>query len=212
MKRTKQIALAIMITACVLLLVWMCRPARADIDYTRYVAAARSIDAGKRLEAEDIVFIEMPTGSLPADYYTSPDQVIGLIAAIDLSEGDLLGSNLLQTRPQGLNYPFQTAGTRLMTIELPAGSANGYWLASGSKVDIDMIARSADEEQPVISLENIEVAAVLPAGGIGGTVEPGTVTGSGRSLICLALSRAEALQLADGLANRQICLSVICPD
>lgn len=210
MKRTKQIILATMITACVLLLVWLCRPAQADVECTEYVSAARYIAAGKSLEVEDIVLIELPSGSISSGYFTSPEQVIGLTATIDFANGDLLSSNHLKARPQGLDYPFQTAGTRLMTIELPAGSANGYWLAAGSKVDIDMIARSADDEQAVVSLENIEVAAVLPAGGMGGTGEPGA--NSGRPLICLALSRTEALQLAEGLTNRQVCLSVICPD
>ena len=209
MKRTKQIGIALLLTACVLLLVWISRPVQADIDYTKYAVAARDLSSGRCITAEDVKLIDLPTGSLTADYCTSIDQVVGLFMSVDISTGELLSSNQLKSKPSGLDYPFQSAGTRLMTIELPAGAANGFWLAAGSRVDIDMIARSTDTEQAVISLENIEVVAVLPSGGMNSFSESGT--GTGRPLVCIALNRSEALQLAEGLSNRQISLSVICP-
>jgi len=208
MKRAKQIGIALMITACILLLVWLSRPAQADIEYTRYAAAAREVSAGTRFTADDVVMVDLPTGSLIADYYTSSDQIIGLASMVDISTGELLSKNQLIPKPRGLEYPFQPEGTRLMTIELPAGAANGFWLTAGSRVDIDMIARSSDAEPAIVSLENIEVVSVLPAGGMNDLGETGAVTG--RSLICLALSRTDALKLAEGIMNRQINLSVIC--
>lgn len=209
MKRIKQITLAILITACIILLVWLFRPVRADVKLEKYAAAATNITAGNILELEDIVMVDLPIGVLSTDYCSSAEMLIGRTAVIDVSAGELISSNHASWRPRGLGYPFQSAGTRLMTIELPAESANGYWLAAGSRVDIDMFARTNDSEEGVISLENIEVAAVLSSSNIPGSSQTGTSTG--RPLICLALNRNQALQLAEGLANRQVCLSVICP-
>lgn len=209
MRRTKQICIAVMAAACIMLLVWLSRPAIAETDFTKYAAAAKTISAGKTLTAEDIVLIDLPTGSLPADYFTSIDQVIGLSTTVRLSAGELLNSNQLAKKPHGVDYPFQKAGTRLMTIELPANLANGFWLAAGSRVDIDMIDRSSNSDKEIVSLENIEVVAVLPAGGPDDSVE--ITASNGRPLICLALNRAEVLMLAEGIVNRQVCLSVICP-
>lgn len=208
MKRSKQIGAAVMTAACILLLVWISRPAQADIDYTKYAAAARDISAGTCIMPEDIMMIDLPTGSLTADYCTSIDQVNGLAMAVDVSAGELFNANQLRSKPKGIDYPFQGAGTRLMTLELPAGAANGFWLAAGSRVDIDMIARSPDAEQPIVSLENVEVVSVLSSDGM--NVPADMSTTAAKPLICLALSRAEALLLAEGLTNRQISLSVIC--
>lgn len=208
MKRTKQIFLAIMITACIILLVWLFRPVKAETDFEQYIIASEDIDVGQEIVQRHFETIELPAGIISDKYKYGAEPLIGRVASFDISAGELISSNHVTDKPQGLTYPNQKTGTRLMTIELPASFANGYWLAAGSLVDIDMIAKSPNDEEQIISLENIEVVAVLSAGGMEATSNSGY--GSTKPLICIALTREQALQLADGLVNRQVCISVIC--
>jgi Flp pilus assembly protein CpaB len=209
MKKRLQILLSLVFTISAAALVWLCWPVKAQVQQEEFLAAAKDISAGQRIKSEDVETITLPTGSLPTEYTCTAAKLEDQIAIIDIAAGELISKNHADKRPGGINYPFHKSGTRLMTIDLPMEMANGYWLAAGNRVDIDLISNRPDEAEPVISLENIEIAAVITPESIEKSAGRSNIA---KPLICLALERKQAVLLAEAMVSRTVCLSVICPD
>lgn len=212
MTRKKQILLTAIFVICMTALVLIGRPVKAQIKMTEIVVLAKDVDAASYLAADDLKLISVPADMAGDKYVQSIQDAVGKWTDSKIYLDEWLHKEKLGIRPEGLIFPAESDGgkTRLITLSLPAEAVNGYWLAAGNLVDIDIVSRDKSQKNAVSSLENIEVAAVLSRQGTAGNVSYDLSNEISSPLVCLKVNREQARLLAEASVKSDIRISVIC--
>jgi pilus assembly protein CpaB len=125
------------------------------------VVAAKELEAGKVLDADDVKMIAWSSEELPQGAFEHPNQVVGKTVFGGLSKSEpVLESRLLsQDGTSGSRVP---AGMRAVTVHVSDSSGVMSLLRSGHKVDAQvLIPKNGDNgTQLRTALEDIEVLAV----------------------------------------------------
>ena len=169
-----------------------------------------AVAAGTKLTAADLQTITIAADLMIEGYLSDPGLADGQWTPVDLSAGEILNQSRLTDMPAGLVYPDVEPGRRLMTIELSPADANGFWLTSGSRVDLYLIPRSRDQANGMVILEKVKIIALL--NGSSGPSDPLMQGQSGSSalLLCLDLSSEQAELIAQSTGIYDIKLAAIC--
>lgn len=210
MNRRKQILFSVLLLFGLIALVFLVRPANAQEQTQTIVAAIRDVPSGSILTAEDLQQIEVPAKLAQGSFYSTVEQAVGLWINEGLYEGEWLYAGRTYAKPQGLNHWTLGENMRLLTLALPPEAANGYWLAAGNRVDLDVVSRDRTVGQIVESFENIEVVAVLTRRSGENLSDYPAGNEITNPMVCLAVTRSQALRLAEAAVHCDIRLSVVC--
>ncbi len=188
MRRSIQIILTILLTVTLLGLAWYAGSRKQETALGQVVILVDPLKSGDIIQAEDLALIELPASQIQPDWLAAPEAAVGLATLTDLAAGEILHRARLGQARSGVSY--NTApGRRLMTIQPDAASANGYWLADGSIIDVYLVPRS-NVEQEILVLREIRVLKVL-GGADDNLQQPAAIP-----LLCLDLTKEQALLLA----------------
>ncbi|MDN5313683.1 MAG: hypothetical protein PWP10_2429 [Clostridiales bacterium] len=210
MSRIRQVIFAVAAALIIGLGLWLMRPVADNYESKIIYKMKADVRAGQEIKKDNLIEVQVPAEMLTEGYIDSPESINGYYASHDLASGEFIHQGSLSAQPSGLVYEHQPAGARLMTLKLNSDQANGFWLAAGSRVDIDLVARDPDIKPRVISLENVEVAAVLGCDDNTAATGYNNPTAAKTPLICLSLERDQVMILSSEMINREIRLSVIC--
>lgn len=210
MRRSRQIILTVVLTVTLIGVAWYAGRGRLKTPVTTILVTKHAVVAGSQLTAADLKTVTIAADLLIEGYLSDPGLADGKWTPVDLSAGEILNQSRLTQMPSGLVYPDVEPGRRLMTIELPPADANGFWLTSGSRVDLYLIPRSSDQANGMVILEKIKIIALL--NGSAGPSDPlmQGQSGSSAPLICLDLSPDQAELIAQCSGLYDIKLAVIC--
>lgn len=190
MRRTKQIILTIVLTVLLVFLSWFAGQTRGRVAQQPVVVARHAIKAGTILEKQMLTVRLMPEPVVQADWIRQIEAINGLRLQVDLAAGEILQTHKAAPFYHGQRYPEAGPGRRLMTLELDAASANGYWLSEGNLVDIYLIPRSGSSGSLCV-LENIRILKILD-----NSTSGGFASSAAEPLLCFDVSRQEAEKLA----------------
>jgi Flp pilus assembly protein CpaB len=212
MTHKKQLVLTAVFVLCTIGLVLFGRPVKAQIKMTDIVILARDVAAASYLSADDLKLISVPDEIAGEQYFENISDAAGKWTDSMLYAEEWLHRKKLSSKPEGLSFP--VAGNddknRLITLALAAEAVNGYWLAAGNYVDIDIISRDKSQKNPITSLENIEVAALLSRQSTANSEIHALSNEINSPLVCLKVNREQAKLLAEASVHSDIRLSVIC--
>lgn len=160
-----------------------------DRTETVLVAVAdRPIDAGSRVDASDIRFVEIPADFAGLDGLVDEarwDQVSGWVAVRPIPAGVVVASD-------GLSEPAGGDGLRTMSVPIPLEHAAGGLLEVGDTVDVISVADTAS-----FVVTGVEVVGLAP--------DPGSGIGSsGGYYVVLAVDAEQALGLAAAIDRGSI--------
>lgn len=210
MRRSRQIILTIILTITLIGVAWFAGRGRLKTPVTTILVTKHAVAAGTQLTAADLKTVTIAADLLIEGYMNDLGQADGLWTQVDLSAGEILNRSRLTRQSAGLVYPDVEPGRRLMTLELPPVDANGFWLTSGSLVDLYLIPRNSNHADGMMILEKIRIIALLGAssGGSGPLMQD--PAGGASPLLCLDLSREQAELIAQCSGIYDFKLSAIC--
>jgi Flp pilus assembly protein CpaB len=207
MRRNKQIILTILITLALLALAWFAGQGRTVTKKVLAVAARCDIPAGCQISADQLTEVEIPAEILSGSYLQDIAAITGQWTTLPVLAGELISSPRLARSAAGLIYPDPGPGRRLLTLELKAADANGFWLAAGNHVDLYLIPRNRESIADLQVLENIRIMAILSGAGQSTGLSQSS---SGRdALICLDLNLEQARMINGAVGLYDIRLTAI---
>ena len=168
------------------------------------VVAAKPLEAGKILTADDVKAIGWPAAQLPKGAYEKVEQVAGKTLFDAVAEADpLFSSRLLAQDGSGGNAGVP-AGMRAVSIHVSDSSGVVAMLRAGHRVDAQIVVKRGKESDSVelrTAVENLEVLSVSPR------AEQGS-QGNNLPIVTLLAQPAEAdvLALADSGARIRLTL------
>jgi len=164
------------------------------------VAAARSLDRGTVLKADDLKMVALDAKGVPAGAMFSTDQAIGRTLLEPVQASQALTSKLLTDRGvaggASLAIP---SGFRAVTVHPIDSMGVVALMKSGSRVDIQVLSRNQPEGMSLRRmLENVEVLYV----------HAGNIDSQSRPVVTLLVSPREAdrLSLADAAMRVRVVL------
>jgi len=176
LRRHRRIVAALLAAVCVLIIMGGRSGADPMVDL---VTAAQDIPAGTTLSEADLAVTPVPVALTTSGSYEQPGLLVGKIITTPLLAGELITTTrVLGTRPQ------TQPGEVLVPVRLADSGAAGL-LAPGDIVSI--IAASVDGQARIIARNARVVAQPIPPAGF---------TSQSGSLVLLAVSRDEAVELA----------------
>lgn len=134
----------------------------ATVETVEVAVAARDMDPGTLLSAEDVAMVSWPRTGLPAGYSTSPSEVVGrgLLAAVRANE-PLMSSKLASKAAGGGLAIVIPEGKRALSVKVDDVISVAGFVMPGSRVDVlatlDQAARQREPTTRVI-LQNVTVA------------------------------------------------------
>ncbi len=206
MRRKKQILMTVLMTAALAALAWSAGSSTQTVDLAEVVVALEPIPAGSMIDKSQIKLIEIPSSLLTGSSVTRLDAADGSWTTTPIESGEILNSSRLFSQAQGVNYPDPGPGRRLLTLNMKTADANGFWISSGSLVDLYLIPRGAEADSGLEILENIRIIGLA----IDMTDDAsGNLQATGSGLICVDVSREQADVIMTGLSRCEIRLSAI---
>lgn len=192
MRRSKQVILTITLTLALAVLSWSAGRSRGSVQLAQIVVARQDVAAGSLLDTTDLGVIEVPAHLLQTEWVTDLQSVINRRNTTALLPGEILCYSRIVNAETDFYYPGSGPGRRLMTVQLDAAAANGYWLTEGSLVDICLVPGSP-AETGIQVLHSIRIAKIFDGSNTanGGYAAPGNAP-----LICFDLSPDQAVLLA----------------
>ena len=125
------------------------------------VVAARDIQVGATLTAQDVKVADWPGNALPAGFATSPDEVIGLGVKAPVIMNEPLLPTKLASKELGAGMPMMIPdGYRAVTVPVNDAVAVAGWAISGTRVDVMVTLNDVrGEQEPVtqVVLQNVSV-------------------------------------------------------
>jgi len=101
------------------------------------VVAARDMDVGTTLAAEDVKVVEFPGTSLPVGFASTPDEVIGLGVLYPTKMNEPLLQNKLAGGELGGGMPMLIPDSmRAVAVAVNDVTAVAGWMTPGTKVDV----------------------------------------------------------------------------
>jgi len=200
MNRKKQVILAL--AAAVLLVALALTAGLRDSgeSMVQVLTTRNRITAGSALKADDLVLVDLPSRLMISSYLMDPKAVIGQSVDRDLQQGQLIDRSWLHEDPNGIAYPDARPDGRLYSLRLQPEQANGFWIATGNRVDIHLIPKGEAIEGLPDLLPGIRILSLIGSGknedsGAAASVLPGP-SSSGSALVCLDVNTAQARVLA----------------
>jgi len=200
MNRKKQMMLAIAAAALLVVLALSAGLRNPEEPTVAVMIVNQDVPAGSVLKAEQLKQVDIPERLMITGYIQDGLQAVGRSTDHDLSSGQIIDRKWLHDQPSGIVYPAAMSDGRLYTLRLAAEHANGFWLATGNKVDVHIIPRAESEQELPDVLAGIEIAALI---GVDQEAESGAATSvlaspssSGSALVCLHVNSAQAHALA----------------
>lgn len=138
-------------------------PHGATMEAAAIVVAARDIDPGTELTAEDLTTIKYPARSVPPEAVRDPHTLVGRVTLAPILKGQLASDRLLVAAgtPAGLQS-LVPPGMRAITLEVNEFSGVGGMLLPGERVDV--IANVRNEETKELAartiVQDLQVLAV----------------------------------------------------
>ena len=150
--------------------VWMANnwlSARLDAgpdDHSQNVAVATTeIPFGQMVEAQHVMLVRMPRGTVPDDSFETTEAVIGKIATFGMLRGDVLRSARLAEHLGGSTLASLIAtDKRAVSVRVDDVVGVGGFLLPGNRVDVLATKRkgNGDEAEAKTILEDLRVLAV----------------------------------------------------
>lgn len=206
MRKYRQSLLAALLALALLGLTYWAGQGRQVIRKVNVVALAQDVPAGTCLKPEHLTVIELSENPALDIYIKSQDQAVGSWTNTGLKAGELLLATRLNSTSSGVSYPNPQSGHRLMTLELKAGDANGFFLAAGNRVDLHLVPRQLSAAAPDI-IRNVPVVALL--GADGQPLEMPVDNLQDTALLCLDLELAQASRLAVAISHDDVRVAAV---
>jgi pilus assembly protein CpaB len=125
------------------------------------VVAARDINVGATLSAEDVKITEWPGNALPTGFATSPDEVVGLGVRTPVAMNEPLLPQKLAGRELGAGIEVLIPDSmRAVSVPVNSVTAVAGWAKPGARVDVMVTLNDVRTEvEPVtqVVLQNVEV-------------------------------------------------------
>lgn len=154
------------------------------------VIAARSIEAGTLLTADDLEVVHWPQSvNLPGGLQSTAEAV-DLRSSVAMMAGQPLLSHQLRTREQVGPAAVIPPGMRLITISVNERTSIGYRLRQGDRVDIISVIQRSDGLTSELVLQGIEVYA------LGEELQARSTTNSEPKTVTLLVTPEEALMIS----------------
>jgi Flp pilus assembly protein CpaB len=207
MRKYQQTIWAVLLTVILIGLAYWAGQGQPTVIIPPALPIKNSSGPGGPRRPADLTLTQLPADQVPAGYPGDLAAAVGRFTLRDLEAGEFLCASALREQASGIAYPNPRPGRRLMTVELPAGAANGFYLAAGNRIDLILVPRQKSEpEEPVTILSGIEIMAVL---GSAADAPNRTMTSPQASaLLCLDVDAEEAIQIARAKSYADIQVSV----
>jgi len=181
--------------------------AQAAESVTSVAVAARDMNAGTVLGAEDVLMVDWPGGYLPLGYSTSAADLVGRGLLQPVRTNEPLLSEKLASIESGGGMPIMIpAGKRAMSVRVDEVVGVAGFVLPGTRVDVVVTmdrTGSSDEAQTRLVLQNIEVVSAgqsLERDPDGNPVEVAVVT------VLVGPEQAEQLALSHSNGRLQLAL------
>lgn len=169
-------------------------------DASAVVVAARDIDPGTELSAEDLTTIKYPARAVPPEAVRDPQALVGRVTASPIFKGQLACDRLLVSAgtPAGLQS-LVPPGMRAITLEVNEFSGVGGMLVPGEHVDV--IANIRNEETKELAARTVvQDLQVLAVGRTLGAAQdknnPNGAAIANNATLLVTPKQAQAIQLA----------------
>lgn len=135
---------------------------KQDINGSHVVAAAMSIPYGTKVESRHVRYVEVPEEAAPPGAFTAMDDIVGAVAVVDISRGEVLIANRFSAHDTGSTLAaLVSENMRALTVRVNDVIGVAGFLLPGNRVDIlasRKIGNQRAETETI--LEDIKVLAV----------------------------------------------------
>ena len=129
------------------------------------VVAARNLDRGAALQAEDVKLAPWASPDLPQGALSALEQIKGLTLIASAQQGEPILQARVASRESGAGGGLGiTAGMRAISIHAVDSSGIVSILRPGHRVDVQLVSSQGSQPELRTILQNIEVLAVNPTG------------------------------------------------
>src|SRR5688572_13291611 len=126
------------------------------------VVAARDVNVGTVLAAEDVKVIDWPGAAVPEGYATSVDQVIGLGAIVPVTANEAILPSKLASSDAGRGMAMLVPkGYRAVSVPVNDVVAVAGWVRPGTHVDVLVTLDDVRTEQEPVTQVVLQNVAVL---------------------------------------------------
>lgn len=195
MRKYKQIIIAIVISAALVILAWI-GGSNNKATTVEVICAAADIEAGTIIGEQQLSAISVEKDDISGSFFLIGTDIIGSQAISDIKADEIITTDRISSEAAGIDYPGGNEDRRLMTVSLPPDAANGYWLAEGNIIDLYLVPRSATEKV-LHKLPGLEIVKII------------SNSSSSGQLLCLDLSCDQADFLAENLSSCNVRAAVI---
>lgn len=160
----------------------------SDVEMRQVVVAAAEIPGRKTISESDVVMRSVPADPVNEVAFTSIDEVLGRVAGVPISQGQLVTPNLLASTEVGATFSVLLPGEvwdpsmpdlRAVSMTVPDERAVGGSLQPGQRVDLIAtvnVAPAEDEEGAAPTPEPTEAPPEQPQTGAERIAGPSTKT------------------------------------
>lgn len=187
-------------------------PARAESLPTRpVIVAATNLDIGREVRPEDVRIVEWPAGAVPADAFSTADEVIGRGVIDSLVQNEPVLKSKLAAREAGSGLPpVIPAGMRALSVRVNDVVGVAGYVLPGTRVDVVATVNPTQQATDITSKVVLTNVLVLAAGT---KIERDSSEGKPMSVsvVTLLVQPAEAERLTLASTEGQIQLALRNP-
>ncbi len=194
MTRRRQVLIAVAAAATMLSVSYLAVRPQAEPEGVAIPVCATDLPAGTRIEAAMLSIARVPAELVPDGTVRGVEDAVGRITDVGLRKGEMLSEGRLSGEDGGIPYAGAGTGRRIAALSLAAEDAAGWWLSTGSRVDVHLLLPDGGGGTLHEVLPDLRVAALLDAKG--NPVEAGA-KGAAPALLCLDVDEAQAARLAE---------------
>lgn len=137
----------------------------ATLPTTQVVVAAADMDIGAELRREDLRVIEWPSGSLPANVISNPEEVIGRGLVMPVIQNEPILPMKLASKDAGAGLPpVIPPGQRAVSVRVNEVIGVAGYVVPGTRVDVVATVSPTQNQQDMTSKVILTDVAVLAAG------------------------------------------------
>jgi len=125
--------------------------------------AARDIQVGVKLAADDVRMVKLPQSSAPPGYFSGTSKIVGRGAILPISKGDFILSTKLAAMNAGAGLPsLIPTGMRAVSVRVNDVVSVAGFVQPGTRVDVLATGDqgTGNDRQTTTVLENVAVIAV----------------------------------------------------
>src|SRR5271167_3088677 len=125
--------------------------------------AARDIQVGVKLAADDVRMVKLPQSSAPPGYFSGTSKIVGRGAILPISKGDFILSTKLAAMNAGAGLPsLIPTGMRAVSVRVNDVVSVAGFVQPGTRVDVLATGDqgNGNDRQTITVLQNVAVIAV----------------------------------------------------